>query len=45
MDTIISYFESINPVLAAFLATLFTWALTALGASLVFLFKNEQGIL
>jgi len=40
LDQIISYFESINPVLAAFYATLFTWGLTALGASLVFLFKG-----
>lgn len=40
MDNLIAYFQSINPVLAAFLATLFTWALTALGASLVFLFKT-----
>ena len=40
MDAIITYFEGLDPVLAAFLATLFTWALTALGASLVFLFKG-----
>lgn len=40
MNTVIDFFESIDPILAAFLATLFTWALTALGASLVFLFKN-----
>ena len=40
MQTIISYFESLNPVLAAFLATVFTWFLTALGASLVFPFKS-----
>ena len=40
MDQIISYFESINPILAAFYATLFTWGLTALGAALVFLFKG-----
>ena len=40
MSSIIEYFESIDPVLAAFLATLFTWGLTALGASLVFLFKK-----
>jgi len=37
MDDVIAYFESIDPVLAAFYATLFTWGLTALGASLVFL--------
>jgi len=40
MEQIIDYFESIDPILAAFYATLFTWALTALGASLVFLFKG-----
>jgi len=40
MDHIIAYFESIDPVLAAFYATLFTWGLTALGAALVFFFKN-----
>ena len=40
MEQIINYFESIDPILAAFYATLFTWGLTALGASLVFLFKG-----
>ena len=40
MNNIIDYFQSIDPVFAAFLATLFTWGLTALGASLVFLFKG-----
>lgn len=40
MDQVINYFESINPILAAFYATLFTWGLTALGASLVFFFKG-----
>ncbi len=40
MESIINYFSEINPVLAAFLATLFTWGLTALGASLVFFFKK-----
>jgi len=29
-----------NPILAALLATLFTWGVTALGAALVFFFKN-----
>ncbi len=37
---IINYLESIDPVLAALYATLFTWGLTALGASLVFFFKK-----
>lgn len=40
MDTIIQFFEDIDPILGAFLATLFTWALTALGASFVFFFKS-----
>ncbi|MDX1760921.1 MAG: ZIP family metal transporter [Christiangramia sp.] len=40
MDNVINYFESLDPVYAAFLATLFTWGLTALGASLVFLFRG-----
>lgn len=40
MNTIITYFESIDPVMAALLATLFTWGLTALGAALVFFFKK-----
>ena len=39
-DQIIEYFENIDPILAAFLATLFTWGLTAFGASFVFFFKN-----
>lgn len=43
-ETIIEYFESINPVLAALYATLFTWFLTALGASFVFFFKNMNRI-
>src|SRR6056297_465077 len=29
-----------NPVLLAFVATLFTWGLTALGSSMVFFFKS-----
>ncbi|MGB2129149.1 MAG: ZIP family metal transporter [Flavicella sp.] len=40
IDQIITYFESISPILAALYATLFTWFLTALGASLVFFFKT-----
>ncbi|MRI00889.1 ZIP family metal transporter [Kriegella sp. EG-1] len=42
MQEIIQYFESINPILAAFYATLFTWGLTASGAALVFLFKSPN---
>ena len=40
MEQIISYLESIDPILAAFYATIFTWTLTAMGAALVFLFKG-----
>lgn len=39
-DAIIGYLSGINPVLAALYATLFTWFLTALGASVVFFFKT-----
>ena len=34
------WFESLSPVLQGLLATLFTWSITALGAGLVFFFKN-----
>lgn len=34
--------EEMNPVLLAFLATLFTYSITVLGASLVFFFKNVK---
>ena len=40
MKDIIDYMSSIDPVLAALYATLFTWGLTALGAALVFFFKK-----
>ena len=40
IDQIIAYFESIDPILAALYATLFTWFLTGLGSSLVFFFKS-----
>jgi ZIP family zinc transporter len=40
MDKILTFFESIDPITGAFIATLFTWGLTALGASLVFFVKN-----
>ena len=36
----IEWFTSLNPIVQALLATCFTWAVTALGASSVFLFKN-----
>lgn len=43
-DSIIEYFSSIDPILAAFYATMFTWFLTAFGASFVFFFKNMNRI-
>ncbi len=39
-EQIVDYLNNINPVLAAFYATLFTWLVTAAGASLVFFFKK-----
>ena len=43
-QVVIDYFESIDPVLAALYATLFTWFLTALGASFVFFFKTMNRV-
>jgi ZIP family zinc transporter len=40
LETITQYLGSIDPVLAAFYASIFTWILTAAGASLVFFFKG-----
>ena len=37
---LIKYLEGIDPILAAFYATMFTWLVTAAGASLVFFFKT-----
>ena len=39
---VISYFETIDPVWAALYAGLFTWAMTATGAALVYVFKNPS---
>ena len=40
------WFISLNPLLQGFLATLFTWFITALGSSIVFFFKDvKKGIL
>ena len=43
-QSIIDFFESIDPILAAFLATTFTWGLTAFGASFVFFFKTMNRV-
>ncbi|MVZ62184.1 ZIP family metal transporter [Sphingobacterium humi] len=40
LDNLIAYLETLDPVVAALLAGLFTWAVTALGAAAVFLFKD-----
>ena len=40
MNYIISFFENQNPITGAFYATIFTWLMTALGASLVFFVKK-----
>ncbi|RRJ94054.1 ZIP family metal transporter [Flavobacterium macacae] len=39
-ESIVEYFQSIDPILAALYATLFTWFVTAFGASFVFFFKT-----
>jgi zinc transporter, ZIP family len=43
-QSVLDYFESIDPILAALYATLFTWFLTAFGASFVFFFKNMNRV-
>lgn len=45
MNELISFFSSLDPILAALYASLFTWGLTALGASLVFFFKKMNRVL
>ena len=40
MQPILDFFSSIDPVTGAFYATLFTWGVTALGASFVFVFRS-----
>ena len=40
MEAILEFFKNTDPVLGAFYATLFTWGLTAMGASLVFFVKE-----
>ena len=36
----VNYISSLNPVLQALFATLFTWMITILGAAIVFFFKK-----
>jgi ZIP family zinc transporter len=40
MKNLEAFFRSIDPVYAALIATIFTWMVTAAGASLVFFFKS-----
>ena len=35
-----NWFSSLNPILQTLLATIFTWGVTAIGASIVFFFKK-----
>lgn len=42
MEQIFDKFESIQPVLAALYAGLFTWSMTALGAAAVFVFRKPS---
>ncbi|MCJ7690317.1 MAG: ZIP family metal transporter, partial [Clostridiaceae bacterium] len=37
---IINWLSGFNPVVQALIATLFTWGVTALGAAVVFFFKD-----
>jgi ZIP family zinc transporter len=41
-QSVVDYFTSIDPILAALYASLFTWFLTALGASFVLCLKDES---
>ena len=41
---IITFFQNTDQVLGALYATLFTWGLTAFGASFVFLFKSMNRV-
>ena len=46
MNGLERFFEGLDPVMAAFIATTFTWLVTAAGASLVFFFKSlHRGVL
>lgn len=39
-NSLIQWFEGLNPVVGALVATLFTWSVTAFGAAFVFFFKS-----
>jgi len=40
MDWMAQYFQSLNPIVQALIATIFTWGMTALGASAVFFSRS-----
>lgn len=40
MDSLVAFFGGMHPAVAAFIATTFTWFVTACGAALVFFFKE-----
>ena len=42
MNEVLAFFERIDPILGAFIATTFTWVVTAAGSSLVFFFGNAS---
>ena len=44
MEAILDFMGDLDPMLAALIATLFTWLMTAAGASLVFLFKEMKRV-
>ena len=44
MEAILDLMGDLDPMLAALIATLFTWLMTAAGASLVFLFKEMKRV-
>ncbi len=40
MDDLFSFFNNLGPIYSALIATVFTWMVTAIGASMVFFFKT-----
>lgn len=42
METLISFFSGLHPLMQGLVATMFTWAVTAAGASVVFVFKDVK---
>lgn len=42
MDEIVAFFEKLSPVMQGFTGSMFTWFVTALGASMVFFIKDVK---